>query len=164
VRNLKSILILFFFFFCSCYSSKDIKLTFSPVKDTKYFIVFQRNLVLNQDADGVWIVIETNFPGSVSIVISNGIFDIKTIEDMTCESENKKESKEGVSEKKEEKKGRAQKVICKFFAHRKILTGSDDFIFWFIFKTELGYYTVPNFILVGDKLFDYVGKIRVESK
>lgn len=155
---------MFFFSLCSCYSSKNIKLTFSPVKDTKYFIVFQRNLVLNQDADGVWIVIETNFPESVSIVISNGIFDIKTIEDMTCESENKKESKEGVSEKKEEKKGRAQKLICKFFVDRKILTGSDDFIFWFILKTELGYYTVPNFVLVGDKLFDYVGKIRVESK
>lgn len=158
------IVLIFFFFLYSCYSSGNIKLTFSPVKGTKYFIVFQRNLVLNQDADGIWIVIETNFPGSVSIVISNGIFDIKTIEDMTCESENKKESKEGMNEKKEEKKGRAQKVICKFFADRKILTGSDDFIFWFILKTELGYYTVPNFILVGDKLFDYVGKIRVESK
>ena len=107
---------------------------------------------------------ETNFPGNISVVVSNGIFDIKIIEDMTCDSENKKESKEGANENKEEKKGRKQKRICKFFVDRKVLTGGENFIFWFILKTELGYYTAPNFILVGDKLFDYVGKIKIEER
>ncbi len=164
VGRFKSILIFFFFFFCSCYSSRNIKLTFSPVKDTKYFIVFQHNLVLSQDSDGIWIIAETNFPGSISVVVSNGIFDIKLIEDMTCDSKNKEENVEGLNENEEEKKGEIQKRICKFFVDRKALTGAENFLFWFILKTELGYYTAPNFILVGDKLFDYVGQIKVERK
>ncbi|GBD02765.1 hypothetical protein HRbin19_00033 [bacterium HR19] len=137
---------LLFFIFCSCAKNPKVKITF-PLNSEKYYIRFQKSVLFPYDSDKIDLEVQTNFQGGVSFVVSQGLFNILGVLQMTC------------SDEKDER-------LCKVTLNRDLfpLYTGEQFYFWFILETKNGAYFVPNMRILGEKFFDYLGRIYIQKR
>lgn len=124
---------------CQFCLSNGTKISFH-ISDEKYFILYQRNISLPQEASDQVISIETNFPNEVSLIISTGIFGKIKVLPMECQKQ--------------------KNFTCSAKLTKQSLEKEN--YFWFILKTKQGYYHVPNMLITKDKLFEKIGRIEVK--
>ncbi len=110
----------------------------------KYWISYDRIVLFPSSGTGVYINVETNYPSEVSVVISYGLFGGAKIYSMYCEEKRK------------------NRFICHTFVSRASLRRNSNF-FWFMVKTEDGFYTIPNIYVAGEKIFDVIGEIKISD-
>ncbi len=138
IRVIRFIIVALLICVKSCLS-KGNKINFY-VSDQKYFILYEKNILFPEKVSEQVISIETNFPDEISVVISTGIFgNIRTIP-MECQ--------------------RQKHFICKVRLKKQFLEKEN--YFWFMLKTQQGYYHVPNMLITKDLLFEKLGRIEVE--
>ncbi len=134
-------ILLFVFLICSgCLSTKGKVL----LRYEGYFIEYDKYITYSEPP--VEIHILTNFPSDVSVVVARGIFGVEKILDMKCS--------------KTEKKGI---YLCSVKIPEDTLE-KGELYFWFLVDIGGDYYSIPNFYLLKDKLFEYLGKVEKKEK
>lgn len=148
VRKFFSLLffLLLFFIFCSCAKNAKVKITF-PLDSEKYYIRFQKSVFFPYDSDEIDLEVHTNFHGGVSFVVSRGLFNILGVFQMSCYDE------------KDER-------LCKVTLNKDLFSSyaEGEFYFWFILETKNGAYFIPNMRILGEKFFDYLGRIQIQKR
>jgi len=141
-----SFIFLLFFIFCSCAKNTKVKITF-PLDSEKYYIRFQKSVLFPYDSDEIDIEVWTNFQGGVSFVVSQGLFNILGVFEMSCYDE----------------KGER---LCKITLNKDLFPSyaEGEFYFWFILETKNGPYFIPNMRILGGKFFDYLGRIHIQKR
>lgn len=134
-RMIRFIIVILLIFSCS---TKLNKINFY-ILDQKYFISYEKNILFSESEQV--ISIETNFPDEISMIISTGIFGNIRIIPMECQ--------------------RQKDFICKVSLKKQFLE-KENYYFWFILKTQQGYYHVPNMLITKDLLFEKLGRIEVK--
>ena len=118
----------------------------------KFFVSFPKYIKLKRKLKLVSIELTTDFPGSVSVVISRGFFGGVKVLPMICRSV-------------EENKKLCTTEIERDKLMRFSLGGREPIFFWFMLRVgEASYYTVPNIKIIqrGRKIHDVLGRIYVE--
>ncbi|MCX7734506.1 MAG: hypothetical protein N2254_07090 [bacterium] len=115
---------------------------FFHLSDKRYFVSYDKEIIFPSELSEYTISVETNFPNEVSIAISSGLFSSVKILPMNCYQE--------------------KNFVCSIKLQRKYVSGEENY-FWFILRTEYGYYHVPNMMISPD-LIDRIGKIYIQNK
>ena len=119
----------------------------------KFFVSFPRYISVGKGEKSVRIEITTDFPDTISAVISRGFFGGVKVLPMKCKG-GRKEKKKLCSAEVE----RAELI-------RFSMGGREPIFFWFMLRVgETSYYTIPNIKIIqrGKRIHEVLGRIYVE--
>ncbi len=119
----------------------------------KFFVSFPRYISVRKEEKSVRIEITTDFPDSISAVISRGFFGGVKVLPMKCEDKAEEKRKLCTAEV-----GRDELILLS-------MGGKEPIFFWFMLKVgKSSYYTVPNIKIIqrGKRIHEVLGRIYVE--
>lgn len=120
----------------SCFAKKRFVF---QIGSKRYFMEYERVITVKNRSDELEIRVVTDFPGEVSAVVSSGLFGGLIL--IPCYG--------------------LGSFTCR--ARVSQMADREELYYWFVIKTEQGYYSVPNMLISRDILED-LGRVRFADK